>query len=75
MYDLNENKLEIRFPAEFNGKEDKSMSSITKYMKGLAPVKRTFYSEKVIHLKILMTVPESNTISERSAICLKKLEN
>lgn len=41
-------------------------------MKGLAPIKRIFF----ILLKILLTVPESNnTVSDSSAIRLKKLEN
>ena len=56
-----------KFPTEFKGKEDKWMSSITKYMKSLAPVIRTFYSENV--LKILTGVPESNTSSDMSPIC------
>lgn len=46
---------------------------IIKYMKGLQPVNRSFFSEMVILLKILMIAPATNAVSESSASTLKLL--
>ena len=63
------------FATEFKDREGKSIRGIIKYMKGLPPIKRSFLSEIVIFLKILMIAPTSNAVSERSASCLRRLKN
>ena len=63
------------FAIEFRDREAKSIRGIIKYMKELPPVKRRFFSEIVILLKILMIDPATNVVSKRSASCLRRLKN
>ena len=73
--DVSKYKLEIHlknFSTEFKDREGKSIRGIIKYIKGLPPVKRSFFSEIVI---LLMIAPTTNAASGRSASCLRRLKN
>ena len=49
------------------------MKAILKYFRSTLPVYRTFYSEVIKLLKLILVIPASNAISERSFSALKRL--
>ena len=50
------------------------MKAILKYVRSILPVYRTFYSEVIKLLKLLLVMPATNAISERSFSALKRVK-
>ena len=50
------------------------MKAIMKYFKSTLPVYRTFYSEVIKLLKLILVMPATNAISERSFSALKRVK-
>ena len=50
------------------------MKAILKYFRSTLPVYRTFYSEVIKLLKLILVMPATNAISERSSSALKRVK-